>query len=193
MKYQKTILTDIDHVVLHHATYFQEWLTNNYCTSYENKNWDEFKNFEEWLGMDTPEANDIIFKFNSSESFSELYPEKDSLVVIPMLKNLGYNFVGITACGDHKNIKKYRDINIEKYFPNIFDEIFYVNNPDDKLDILSSFKPSYWVEDHINNVLLGKGCGHKTFLMDQPYNKNYNLEEGITRVYSWADIFHHIV
>lgn len=188
MTYNKTVLTDIDHVVLHHATSFQKWLGDNYCPSFKNKNWEEYIDFEEWLGMNTKEANEIIHKFNTSIYFSELFPEKDAEIIIPKLKDKGYNFIGITACGDHSDIKKYREMNIQKYFPDIFDTIYYVNNPNDKLEILSSYPPSYWVEDHISNAVLGKNCGHKTYLIDQPYNKNFKCED-ITRVKSWEEIF----
>ncbi|AXH72561.1 MAG: haloacid dehalogenase-like hydrolase [Caudoviricetes sp.] len=192
MQYKKRILTDIDHVVLHHATSFQKWLSKNYCSSFENKSWADYPNFEEWLGLNTEKANEIIYDFNTSEYFSDLFPEKDSLIFVNQLHALGYEFIGITACGDNELIQKYREVNLNHWFPNIFRKVFYVNDPREKLQILENFEPSYWVEDSASNALLGVQCNHKTYLMEQPYNSHIILDN-VKNVKSWKNIYEDIV
>lgn len=183
------ILTDIDHVILNHADAFQNWLIDYKSNRYKDRNWRNYPNIEDFMETTTDKVNEVILEFNRSKYFKDLKPEYKSEEYIPMLKNEGYSFIGITACGTDEKVKENRYINMEKYFPGIFDEIFYVDDPKDKLYYLSKYEESIWVEDSEDNALLGDGCGHRTYLMDQPYNICFS-SKNIKRVYSWEDIYY---
>lgn len=184
----KTILTDIDHVVLVHGDAFVDWLSKYKCQKFKDVNWRNYKNFEDFLNTDSDLAYKIVNEFNTSKFFGELKPGYKSEEVIPKLYNNGYKFVAITACGDSDKIADLRRKNLETYFPGIFRDLICVNRSSDKRKYLESYDSSIWVEDTYSNAIMGYECGHTSFLIDHYHNQDCGDDEHIIRVNDWEDI-----
>src|ERR1700691_4181714 len=122
----KLILTDIDEVILKWQDSFYVWFlknkikNNNIITKLGIR-----PDFDQWIDIYPDNFNDTIITFNKSESFGKLIPYDSALVELPILKNLGYKFIGITACGVDVTTKTLRRNNLEYYFPGIFEEIHF--------------------------------------------------------------------
>ena len=187
------ILTDIDHVVLSHADSFKDWLIKYKNKSFEKcGDWRDHNNFEEWLDIDHEKGMMLVNSFNRSKYFADLKPICKSETVIPRLHSEGFKFIAITACGNSEEIYNGRKENLQKYFPDIFEDLICVNRCSDKKYYLEQYDQAIWVEDSYNNAVLGRDCNHQTFLMDYYFNRDKGCMKNITRVSDWEEIEKHI-
>ncbi|WP_026881194.1 5' nucleotidase, NT5C type [Clostridium akagii] len=68
----------------------------------------------------------------------------------------------------------------------------YVLGTHYKIDKAEELKCDIFIEDNLNNALQLSNVGFKVLLLDATYNRHVN-DPGITRVYSWIDIYDEIV
>lgn len=178
------ILTDVDNTILHFSDAFQAWLerkghvpvgadirdTNSIC---------------DYLGCDRETTEDLIRDFSTSPEMGWLEPEPCAKKVVPYLKGLGYDFIAITACHDHPSTIARRFRNLEHVFG--FHWPLHVTGlGGDKLPFLENYRPSYWVEDHWENAVLGADAHHTSFILDRPYNQGH--DDRVRRVRDWHEI-----
>jgi|ERR1700691_520457 len=184
----KLILTDIDEVILKWQDSFYVWFlknkikNNNIITKLGIR-----PDFDQWIDIYPDNFNDTIITFNKSESFGKLIPYDSALVELPILKNLGYKFIGITACGVDVTTKTLRRNNLEYYFPGIFEEIHFSDINKDKDTFLKMYPFSWWIDDRPKHLDIGYNFGHNCLL----YSQNYNLscqDSRFTRVNDWHQI-----
>lgn len=97
------------------------------------------------------------------------------------LKEMGVGVIAVTSCGEEKKIQENRLYNLEKNFPDIFDDIHLLGLGADKTDILSKYDSSRFIDDQIGNVISGVQTGHKSYLWDMSYNKEEQLPENALR------------
>lgn len=183
----KTILTDIDEVILQWSKSFEEWIVKNITYNPENR-LESAYSIENWLNIDFEETRDLIYRFNNSNHFSNLEPYPKSVEYIEKLHNEGCNFIAITSCGDNEDIHNMRINNIRTYFGEIFDVIHCLGIGEDKTKYLKMYNKSWWIDDKVENVIDGMNVGHKSIIMTQPYNLDYN-HDNVTRVNDWEDIY----
>lgn len=185
------IVTDIDECVLGWADGFYHWLTSN---GYNIKtDWRNYDCVEDWLDDNLQNWNmDLIHSFNHDESFSKLEPIKKSYIFIPLLYQMGHNFVALTACGTDPKTIENRNKNIHSLFPNIFKNIICVDSGKDKFEYLKMLNGSYWIEDNFQNAFYGTQLDYETFIID--YHHNRISDHGnIHRVDDWEQIYNKIV
>lgn len=191
----KTILTDVDGVLLDYTGSFEDWILNvKFPAETIEESLYDFSTIEEWLGITLEESLKLIKEFNQTQYFSNLPSFEDAQEVVNCMKKEGYNFVAITACDDSEEAYAMRKRNLDKYFPNVFDDIIHtgLHSKEGKKPFLEKYKNAIWVEDTYKHALEGHKLGHKTFLMDGNRNLGINVEDGITRVNSWWDIFENV-
>lgn len=183
------ILTDIDEVVLNWRAGFEAW-----CHKQPDIKIDpnrlrlhDHHKAEEWLGVSIPEVIEIIRRFHNSPEFEQLQPYNDAIQYIPKLLNLGYRFVAVTAIDDDPSVVDARTRNLRMHFNDAFSAVHCVGLMGNKKEVLSWYRPTYWIEDKPSNAKLGAELGHTAMLVTHPNNLNYEDSE-VIRVRGWDDI-----
>ena len=178
------ILTDVDDVLLHWARGFIEHMgTSGIDTTTAHIDFNNWINSNEYI-----RAENLIDRFNESESFAELEPYEDAFDVVNRLHRQGYTFVAISAVEYTRESWAYRKQNLDKFFPDVFQSIFHVGlKQHSKKPMLSAFAPTFWIEDNATNAADGADLGHTSIIMDRPYNGNIE-HPNVLRVSSWYDI-----
>lgn len=191
--YLPLFLTDIDDVLVkwfHHFRRYIEEKGYTFTTKYPNS-W----NLSGWLlGEDgkpvvESEIKQLVLQFNHSEVFEHLEAYEGASEALSEAKRLGYVVVGISSCTDNKDAAVRRHNNMEKNFgKDAFHKIICLPLGGSKTEILKQFAPSIWIDDNIVNVRVGAACGHKSFLMNRPWNFETPLDGGIQRIESWEKV-----
>lgn len=183
----KIILTDCDGVLLDWEAAFRPWVTRQgYCYQ---KNASLHWSVSKKLGIDEAEATTIIEKFNSSADFENLPPLRDSVAVVQRLHSQGWKFIIITSAGTHPWTRPLRQTNLDAVFgKDFFDQLFILPVTEDKGKILKDYTGQnlYWIEDHVDNAVLGYDYGLRPILVNHPSNSHYHGP--ILRVGKWAEI-----
>jgi hypothetical protein len=96
--------------------------------------------------------------------------------------------VGISACGEDPAYRRRRLVNLRDAFGFPFEELICVPLGGCKADVLSRFPASVWVEDNAVHAATGAGFGHRTFLVDRPYNAGAPLPPEVVRVRGWREV-----
>lgn len=181
----KVILTDIDETVLQYAAPFRAWcLGLGLATKGDLK---ECYSVEEFLGCSKDEANALMVRFAGEGNLDHQPPEPDAAVVLPRLYEAGYRFVGITACGVDLGVQRDRKTTLERVFGFPWEALHMVDLGASKDLVLNAFEPAIWVEDNTYHATRGAALGHRSYLLDRPYNR-LSSPTGVTRVGSWEDI-----
>lgn len=177
------ILTDVDNTILNFSDAFQSWLNRQGLTG--TGSIAETNSICDYLGCERSRTEELIREFSESPEMTWLEPEPHAVDVIRYLHDKGWEFVAITACHDHHETRFHRRNNLYRVFG--FDLSLHVTGLNGcKRGVLSSYRPTYWVEDHYENALLGAEVGHTSFVMDRPYNQGDDAR--LHRVKDWRAI-----
>jgi hypothetical protein len=90
-----------------------------------------------------------------------------------------------------KNAIHLREMNLKKLFgETVFEKIVCLDTGADKNDALMPYKDSglWWVEDKIDNCLVGTNLGLNSLLMEHGHNMNFEHKE-IPRVKNWREVY----
>lgn len=188
----KIFLTDVDGVLL-------DWDMGMEYYIKENTNFDitqdirGFKKMHEWLKCEEEEVAHLVDEFHRSESYSRLPAFEDAVDVVKNLKDDGWRFVAITANSKDKHIRRLRRENIEKFFPDTFEDIISVEATESKEHVLKKFSPTFWVDDLPSHVMSGINCGHTSFYLPRTaYNRKDIESDKVIEVESWNGIEKHL-
>ncbi len=180
------ILSDLDDVALCCADSFQIFLEQEYDLVSAERLQDHH-NVPKLYNVSESYALELVAAFHRSDYFGKLPAMPCAAVVLPELRRQGYKFVGITACLNEPKI-------VEARLQNLFDafgfewEIHCVGIKASKKEALQLYPTSIWVEDLAHNASVGAEVGHRSFLINKPYNKDSELHFDVTRVNDWHDI-----
>lgn len=131
--------------------------------------------------------------------------DENELNVIPVfwakeklvsLKNNGYKIFIVTA--RYNEIKKYTINWVEKYYPNIFNDIIFAEhfteNSRKKSDICLETGITTFIEDNYEYALDIANVWIKTLLLDKPWNDKIEIQHPkIERLLSWNDFNESII
>jgi uncharacterized HAD superfamily protein len=177
------LLTDVDGVLLDWVKTFGEYakaqgynLRQEHPTTWE---------MTEWFGADIDTIRRLITEMNSSKIFAEIPPFEDAMKVLPKLAEK-YDLVAITCCSDDATTVARRKKNLEVLKVD-FKDVHCLKFTESKKDLLSSYHTTLWVEDRFEGAKSGVETGHKSFLINRPYNLHENHDE-IVKVDSWHQI-----
>ena len=183
MNTNKFIYADCDETTVQWAPLFQSWIeAKGYHTTGILR---ETHSVENLIGVDSDEADRLVYEFNMSGALQFQIPEPDALEVLPALYRDGWQFAAITACGAASRLRNQRKDTLEAIFGFPW-EVYTVDLHASKLDFLKSFEPAIWVEDNKKHAEDGASIGHRSFLIDRHYNQGNSVN--VERVSDWHEI-----
>jgi 5'(3')-deoxyribonucleotidase len=188
------IAIDIDEVLGDFMPNFIKFYNDKYKT---NLIIDDLPSYYLWNFLDVTRENMIqrVYDFHKTDYFKNIKPIKDAEESVKKLKE--NNELFIITSRQNAVIEETKQW-IEKYFPNIFSEIYFTNNlskngeSKTKKEICDLINADILIEDSLEYCLECMSPNRKIFLLDYSWNKNNNLPKEITRVYSWKEIMEKI-
>lgn len=182
------ILTDVDGVLLNWIDSFHNWMRSQDFTLKHNDCYDLATCYDL-----SPELinNVLIEQFNASAEMGFLHPLGDAVAQVKKLHDdYGVVFHAITSMGSNESARRLRKMNLRRIFgANVFQSISILGCGEDKTDALSQFANSglFWLEDHIDNAVVGHELGLKSILFNRSYNADRLPTEDFLRVNTWKD------
>jgi hypothetical protein len=184
------ILTDVDGVLLNWEYAFDTWMQTHGHSKVEGG---QFKyNIGKRYNISDDQGKQLIKYFNESAAIGFLPPLRDAMYYVKKLhEKHGFVFHAITSLSLDKNAIHLREMNLKKLFgETVFEKIVCLDTGADKNDALMPYKDSglWWVEDKIDNCLVGTNLGLNSLLMEHGHNLDFEHEE-IPRVKNWKQIY----
>lgn len=187
----KTILTDVDGVLLNWNSAFEYFMAKNgYLLLDDNKN---RYSLSKRFGITRDVMDEYVNEFNQSKMISNLKPFRDSEHYVKQLSSEGYRFIAITNVGVSIKTTEYRTENLISCFGDIFDDIICLPLGTSKYEILSKWEESglYWIEDKFSNALDGHSIGLNAILVDHEYNRDFSTTRfpRVSNETPWKEIY----
>jgi uncharacterized HAD superfamily protein len=184
------ILTDVDGVLLNWEYAFDTWMQTHGHSKVEGG---QFKyNIGKRYNISDDQGKQLIKYFNESAAIGFLPPLRDAMHYVKKLhEEHGFVFHAITSLSLDKNAIHLREMNLKKLFgETVFEKIVCLDTGADKNDALMPYKDSglWWVEDKIDNCLVGTNLGLNSLLMEHGHNMDFNHKE-IPRVKNWREVY----
>jgi len=180
----KNILVDCDGVLLDWETSFHNWVHERGYGQPRHRN--TYNLQDRYASMTYQTAFDLMTEFNRSAAIGFLTPLNDAKEGVRLLASLDYRFTVITAMGGDSYSRTLRRSNLNSIFGDVFTEIIFSSDNEDKTKELSIYTDNYWIEDNPNNYEIGQNLGLTSILLDHPHNRWYN--NFTTRANNWKDI-----
>jgi 5'(3')-deoxyribonucleotidase len=190
---KQVIAIDVDDVLALNAHAFTAYSNKHYGT---NLHWSDYR--DEWNKLWDVDHATIAqrgLEFHDSGAIAEYEHIAEALPVLQELKER-YSLVVITS--RRKRIYQVTLDWIEKYFPNIFDEIHFAGIFDDykessytetKLDMCRSVGASYLIDDLTKHCFAAADGGIQAVLFgNYKWNQADVLPEGVTRCNDWQAV-----
>ena len=166
-KYEKTILTDCDGVLLDWEWAFNCWMIQH---GFETTEGYQFKyDMAERYGISKPQVQKLVKTFNESAAIGFL----------PVLRDAMY-----------PNAGKLREMNLQKMFgKTAFSEVVCLDTGADKDEALSKYAGSdcWWIEDKVENATAGLRFGLKPILIEHGHNMNETVDYPIVK--NWEELY----
>jgi FMN phosphatase YigB (HAD superfamily) len=192
MMKSKVILTDCDGVLLDWEYAFDYWMKRHgYVKVNENI-------YDMAVAYDMPKAEikRLIRIFNESASIRKLPPLRDAMKYVKKLhEEHGFIFHAITSLSNDQYAQHLRTKNLRELFGDTaFERYVYLDTGADKDEALAEYKDSgcFWVEDKVENAVLGAKLGLNSVLMSHGHNDDFEHED-VTKVTSWKEIYEMLV
>ena len=140
---------------------------------------------------DEPTGRALIKDFNESPSIAFLPPLRDSVKWVQQLHSEGWQFHCITSLSRLTTAKEFRRRALDRVFGNgVIGELTCLSTGSDKDLALKPYRDSgcYWLEDKIENAIVGHEMGLKSILMAHGHNMTFE-HQFIPRVKNWSEIY----
>jgi len=185
---KKIIGIDIDDVIVHLVKHFYEFYNKKFGKELNVENHFEY-NFMGPFSISEEEAISLIKEFYFTEHFDNLDLIEASVDSIHELSK-DYEIFFITS--RHLDIKDKTENFLQKLFPNmgytlIFSGEFW-QEAKSKVEICEDVGVSIMIEDNEIYALDCAKKGIKVFLLDKPWNQNYEGHKNIMKVKGWKEI-----
>lgn len=191
---KNVILTDIDGVVLNWEYSFDVWMNTHGHNKVEGGNLKY--NIGKRYGINEETGRQLIKYFNESAAIGFLPPLRDAMYYIKKLhEEHGFVFHAITSLSIDQNVCRLREMNLRKLFgETAFEKFVFLDTGTDKDQALLPYKNSelYWIEDKIDNCLVGHSLGLRSLLMTHGHNMDFVHQE-IPHVRNWKEIYEMII
>src|SRR6056300_146916 len=190
----KIILTDADGVLLNWEYAFCTWMEQHGYTQIEKGN--QYYDIAERFGISKEEAKAKVKIFNESAAIGFLPALRDAMFYVKRLhEEHGYVFHCITSLSLDPSAKKLRQMNLEKLFgPTAFAVLECLDTGADKDKALRKYEDTgyYWIEDKMENAVVGLEMGLKSILVEHGFNMNDSIPVGMKKCVNWKEIYEHI-
>lgn len=186
------ILTDVDGVLLSWVHSFEWWMKRK---GYKKSKCISYKVSEQY-GISDDEAQVLVEHFNESAAIGFLPPIGDAIKYVRKLhEEHGAVFHCITSLGVEPYAQRLREVNLKSVFgETVFERVQCLDCGADKTEALKRYEDSdfVWIEDKPQNAEVGAKLGLRSFLINRPYNIDYDLNEDVIRVNNWKELYEHI-
>jgi uncharacterized HAD superfamily protein len=184
------ILTDVDGVLLNWEYAFDTWMQTHGHSRVEGG---QFKyDIGKRYNISHEQGRQLIKYFNESAAIGFLPPLRDAMHYVKKLhEEHGFVFHAITSLSLDKNAVHLREMNLKKLFgETAFEKIVCLDTGADKDDVLLPYKDTglFWIEDKIDNCLVGTNLGLRSLLMEHGHNMDFEHLE-IPRVKNWREVY----
>ena len=184
------ILTDVDGVLLNWEYAFDTWMQTHGHSRVEGG---QFKyDIGKRYNISYEQGRQLIKYFNESAAIGFLPPLRDAMHYVKKLhEEHGFVFHAITSLSLDKNAIHLREMNLKKLFGDTaFEKIICLDTGADKDDVLLPYKDTgrFWVEDKIDNCLVGTNLGLRSLLMEHGHNMDFDHQER-PRVKNWREVY----
>jgi hypothetical protein len=179
------ILVDLDDTVINLSDTLQEFLVTkgfNIATRLRDHH-----SIPDLFNLSIPGTIELVSEFHRSPAMARLPPEPCAAIVLPALHQQGYQFVAVSACLNEPDVHAMRVRNLEDVFGFKFEAVHCLGLCADKEATLRLYPKSIWVEDIFNHAVAGTKAGHRSFLLDRPYNQD-GQHPRVRRVRDWQEI-----
>lgn len=187
----KVILADCDGVLLNWEWAFGVWMEQHGHTSVENGNL--LYDIGERYDITKEQGKQLIKIFNESAAIGFLPALRDAMFYVKRLhEEHGYVFHCITSLSTDPNAGKLREMNLQKLFgKTAFEQVICLDTGADKDEILATYSGTnyYWIEDKLENAIVGKEFGLRSILMEHGHNMHETIPDGIQKVVNWKEIY----
>ena len=189
----KTIITDIDGVVLDWEEGFSVWMEHHGHNKVEGY---QFKyNIGDRYGMTYEQGSKMVKQFNESAAIGFLPPLRDAQYFIKKLhEQHRYDFIALTSLSLDPYAQKLRERNLNKLMGGAFKKVICLDTGADKdealLRLAQRYKGSYWIEDKPANIIAGNKAGFKGILMEHGHNMDTDVDAKIVK--NWEEIHNYI-
>jgi uncharacterized HAD superfamily protein len=178
---------DIDEVLANHLEKLNEFYYEKTGQEFNEEDYNTYNWWEVW-DITKEEAIEIDKEFKRSTFFREILPVDETVDIVKQLSLKNELFI-ITS----------RSIEIKELTLNWFFNHFEINLPiihsgdfwgsnKSKAQICEELGVSIFIEDHPVYALDCAKNGIKTFLLDKPWNRNYEQHENLIKVQNWKEI-----
>jgi len=185
---KKTILTDVDGVLLNWEYAFDVWMVEQGFRKQEGEEFVYGMNVR--YGIEQSQAKKLIKTFNESAVMGFIPPLRDAVEYVTKMADEGYTFHAITSMSTQYHAKKLRKQNLDKLFgENVFTEVVCLSTGADKDEALAVYKNSgmWWIEDKVVNAHAGARVGLKPIVMEHGFNMNDEHSFPVAK--TWKDIY----
>lgn len=190
------ILTDVDDCIVDFSDRFQRYVEGLGLPTQGRLR--EIWRIEQLLGIEPEAVIPLLHRFTGDPAITH-DPEPCAREVLPDLHRAGYRFVAISACGTDPGYHARRLDNLQSAFGFAFEALHCVPFGASKQAVLAQYPSAIWVEDTLGHAHDGARAGHRTFLLDRPYNAGLagtlatdpldsDPPPHITRVATWRDV-----
>lgn len=189
----KLILVDADGVLLNWEWAFDMWMQEH---GHRKQAGYQFKyNIGKRYGIENDTAVKLIKTFNESAAIGFLPPLRDAIHYVRKLhEEHGYIFHCITSLSLDRNAGRLRRMNLEKLFgETVFGEIVCLDTGADKDQALEKYRNSecWWIEDKVDNALVGKNMGLRSIIIEHGHNMDYSGDIPIAK--NWQEVYNIVV
>ena len=186
----KTILTDVDGVLLDWSYAFDLWMNERgYYMSGPRDSYEREVAYE----MPVEEMRKLIAHFNSSAAIGFLPPLRDAMYYVRKLMiEHGYRFRVITSLSKCKHAQHLRTKNLKMLFgKRTFESFEYLPTAADKDEVLEQYRGSdaFWLEDKLKNAEAGEAVGLRPIVVAG----DFNVTDKYPRFWKWKDIYEYIL
>jgi len=180
------ILTDADGVLLCWEDHFHNWMEARGYNKVKN----DIYHIDEQYDMSRQKSKQLVAEFNNSAWIGWCPALRDSRSGVATLAENGYKFICITSLSLDPYAKELRWQNLRTLFgTEAFADLVCLDTGADKDQALEPYRNSglFWIEDKIENAVLGADLGLNTIIIDHTYNQEL-VDTRIRRAYNWKDI-----
>jgi hypothetical protein len=191
----KKILIDCDGVLMNWEYAFNCWMEQR---GYIIKEGSVAYDMGERYGLYITKTKELVRDFNSSAAMGFLPPLRDAMHYVRKLhEQHGYVFHMITSLSLDDHACRLRRMNTEKLFgETAFSGFTFLDTGADKDDVLYKYKDTgmTWIEDKVENAVVGKILGLDCLLMEHGHNMDFKRStySNITIVKNWKEIYEYL-
>jgi hypothetical protein len=185
------ILTDCDGVLLNWEYAFNVWMQRQGYTE-KPDSW-KYYDMGDRYGISEEEKRRLVKYFNESSAIGFLPPLRDAIHYVDKLhRKHGVVFHVITSLSLEPTAQQLRIQNLNKLFGStVFEKFVFLDTGADKDEALLPYKDSgdIWIEDKVENAILGLNMGLDSILIEHAFNMNTTE---VPLMKNWKEVYEYV-